>query len=261
LHILMLGDLVGKLGREAAQTMLPTLRDMYAPQFVIVNGENAAAGLGITPDIAASLLQSGVDVITLGNHTWSKHGVGDYLDHEPRLLRPANYPAGTPGRGSRVYTACDGTRVGVANLMCRTFMEPLDDPFRAADTIMEAFRGQAAVTFFDVHGEATSEKMALAHYLNGRASAVVGTHTHVQTADERILSGGTAYLTDVGMCGPQDSILGMNTEIVIRRFVTQRPHRFEVAEGPVVLCGAVVDVEPKTGRAARIERIQIRDIV
>ncbi len=257
----MLGDLVGKPGRDAAQTMLPTLREMYAPQFVIANGENAAAGLGITPDIAASLLRGGVDVVTLGNHTWSKHGVGDYLDQEARLLRPANYPAGTPGRGCRVYTACDGTRVGVANLMGRTFMEPLDDPFRAADTIMEAFRGQALVTFFDVHGEATSEKMALAHYLNGRASVVVGTHTHVQTADERILSGGTAYLTDVGMCGPQDSILGMNTELVIHRFVTQRPNRFEVAEGPVVLCGVVVDVEPKTGRATHIERIQIRDIV
>lgn len=257
----MLGDLVGKPGREAAQTMLATLRDMYAPQFVIVNGENAAAGLGITPDIAAGLLHSGVDVITLGNHTWSKHAIIEALEHEPRVLRPANYPSGTPGRGHRIYTASDGTRVGVANLMARTFMEPLDDPFRLADTILESFRGQTSISFFDFHGEATSEKMALAYYLNGRASAVVGTHTHVQTADEQILSRGTAFISDIGMVGPQHSILGMDAAGVLKRFVTQMPHRLEVAEGPVVLCGVLVDVDTSTGRAFHIERIQIRDIV
>ncbi len=257
----MLGDLVGKPGREAAQTMLPTLREMYHPQFVIANGENAAAGLGITPEIASTLLQSGVDVVTLGNHTWSKHSVVECLNSEPRVLRPANYPSGTPGRGYRVYTAKDGTRVGVANLMARTFMEPLDDPFRLADTILESFRGQAAISFFDFHGEATSEKLALAYYLNGRASVVVGTHTHVQTADEQILSQGTAYLTDVGMVGPQNSILGMDTVAAVKRFITQMPHRLEVAVGPVVLCGVLIDVETSTGRATHIERIQIRDIV
>ena len=256
----MLGDLVGKAGRDAAQQMLPTLREMYAPQFVIANGENAAAGLGITPDIVRALLKSGVDVITLGNHAWNRPEIADYLDHEPRLLRPANYPAGTPGRGFRVFPAGGGVRVGVANLLGRHFMEPLDDPFRLADTILDSFRGQSAVSFFDFHAEATSEKAAFGHYLDGRASAVVGTHTHVQTADERLLPGGTAYITDVGMCGPQHSVIGMCVETVVRKFITQRPHRLEVAAGPVVLCGVVVDVDPQTGHATHIERVQIRDV-
>lgn len=256
----MLGDLVGKIGREAARTMLPTLREMHRPDFVIVNGENAAAGLGITPDIARDLLRSGVDVITLGNHAWSRRDIAEFLDHEPRVLRPANYPAGTAGRGAGVFQAADRTPVGVANLLGRTFMEPLDDPFRLADSILDGFRGQAVVSFFDFHGEATSEKMALGYYLDGRASVVVGTHTHVQTADERILPRGTAYITDVGMVGPQDSIIGMNAEAVVRKFVTQMPHRFEVAAGPVVLCGIVADVDAASGRAVRIERVQIRDI-
>ena len=256
----MLGDLVGKVGREAAQQMLPTLREMYAPQFVIVNGENAAAGLGITPEIAKCLLKNGVDVITLGNHTWNRHEIAGYLDQEPRILRPANYPAGTPGRGFRVYPTESGVRVGVANLLGRHFMDPLDDPFRMADTILEGFRNQASVTFFDFHAEATSEKTAFAHYLDGRASAIVGTHTHVQTADERLLPGGTAFLTDVGMCGPQHSVIGMSVETVMQKFITQRPSRMEVATGPVVLCGVVVDVDPQTGHATHIERVQIRDI-
>jgi metallophosphoesterase (TIGR00282 family) len=228
---------------------------------VVANGENAAAGHGITPDIARRLLGAGVDALTLGNHTWSKRDIVDYLDHEPRLLRPANYPAGTPGKGYGVFPCRTGAgRVGVANLLGRTFMEPLDDPFRLADTILEAFRGQTAVSLFDFHAEATSEKNAFGRYLDGRASVVVGTHTHVQTADERLLPRGTAYLTDVGMVGPQDSILGMNPHESVQRFVTQLPHRFEVAPGPVVLCGAVADVDAKTGRASRIERVQIRDI-
>ncbi len=256
----MLGDLVGKIGREAAQQMLPTLREMYAPQFVIANGENSAAGLGITPDIARHLLKSGVDVITLGNHTWNRHEIAGYLDLEPRILRPANYPAGTPGRGYRVFPTEGGGRVGVANLLGRHFMEPLDDPFRLADTILESFLGQAMVTFFDFHAETTSEKTAFANYLDGRASAVVGTHTHVQTADERLLPGGTAFLTDVGMCGPQNSVIGMNIEIILNKFITQRPCRMEVASGPVVLCGVVIDVDPQTGHATHIERVQIRDI-
>ena len=256
----MLGDLVGKGGRDAAQTMLSTLHEMYAPHFVIVNGENAAGGLGITPGIASDLLQSGVHAITLGNHTWNKRAIMSYLDHEARLLRPANYPAGTPGRGYGLFTADNGVRVGVANLMGRVFMEPLDDPFRQADTILESFRGQAAVSFFDFHAEATSEKTAFGYYVDGRASVVVGTHTHVQTADERLLPGGTAYITDVGMVGPQDSIIGMDAEIVVRKFLSALPNRFEVADGPITLCGIVADVEDATGRATHIERIQIRDI-
>jgi metallophosphoesterase (TIGR00282 family) len=256
----MLGDLVGKAGREAAQQMLPTLQEMYQPHFVIVNGENAAAGLGITPDIARSLLQAGVDVITLGNHAWNRREIGEYLNHEPRILRPANYPPGTPGRGYQVYTAGNGVRVGVANLLGRCFLDPLDDPFRLADTILEAFLGQAQVTFFDFHAEATSEKGAFGCYVDRRAGAVVGTHTHVPTADERILPGGTAYLTDVGMCGPQDSVIGMDIDTVLKKFITQRPCHMEVAKGPVVLCGVVVDLDPVNGRAEHIERVQIRDI-
>lgn len=258
---MMLGDVVGKSGRDAVHTMLPTLHDLYSPDFVIVNGENAAAGLGITPDIARRLLESGVDVITLGNHTWSKRDIAVYLDQEPRLLRPANYPAGTPGRGHGVFCCRGGLgRVGVANLMGRTFMDPLDDPFRMADAILESFQGHTSVSFFDFHAEATSEKNAFGCYLDGRASVVVGTHTHVQTADERLLPRGTAYITDVGMVGPQDSILGMNAYESIQRFVTQVPHRFEVAAGPVVLCGSIADLDAETGRASHIERIQIRDI-
>ena len=258
---MMLGDIVGKCGREAVQTMLPTLHDLYSPDFVIVNGENAAAGLGITPDIARRLFESGVDAITLGNHTWSKRDIVAYLDQEPRLLRPANYPAGTPGRGYGVFGCrTGGARVGVANLMGRAFMEPLDDPFRMADTILESFRGQTAISFFDFHAEATSEKNAFGSYLDGRASIVVGTHTHVQTADERLLSRGTAYITDVGMVGPQQSVLGMDAHESVQRFITQTPHRLEVAEGPVVLCGVWADVDAHTGRATQMERIQIRDI-
>jgi hypothetical protein len=256
----MLGDLVGKAGRDAAQTMLPTLQATYSPHLVVVNGENAAGGLGITPEIASDLLQGGVHVITLGNHTWNKRVIVDYLDEEPRLLRPANYPPGTPGRGCGLFTASNGIKVGVANLLGRVFLEPLDDPFRTADGILTAFQEQTSVSFFDFHAEATSEKTAFGSYLDGRASAVVGTHTHVQTADERLLPHGTAYITDVGMVGPQDSIIGMNTEIIVKKFLTGVPHRHEVASGPVVLCGIIVDVDDQTGRAARIERIQIRDI-
>jgi len=256
----MLGDIVGKTGRDAAESMLPTLHEMYSPDFCIVNGENAAGGLGITPDIARRLLDSGVHAITLGNHTWNKREIAPYLDKEPRVLRPANYPPGTPGTGWGIFTATNGVRVGVANLMGRIFMEPLDDPFRKADTILEEFKGQAAVSFFDMHAEATSEKMAMGVYLDGRASVVVGTHTHVQTADERILPQGTAFITDVGMVGPQHSVLGMECDIIVQKFLTQMPNRFQVAEGPVTLCGIIADIDAQTGRATHIERIQIRDI-
>jgi metallophosphoesterase (TIGR00282 family) len=260
LRIMMLGDLVGKIGRDVALTMLPDLQDRYLPHLVIVNGENAAAGRGITPEIARALLASGVDVITLGNHTWSRREIGSYLDKEPRVLRPANYPPGTPGKGYGVFTARDGTPVGIANLLGRTFMEPIDDPFRAADAVLDCFRDLAHVSLIDIHAEATSEKMALGYYLDGRASAVVGTHTHVQTADERILAHGTAYITDIGMVGPQNSIIGMEADIVVERFFTQMPRRFQVADGAVTLCGVVVDVDPHSGTAQHIERIQIRDI-
>jgi len=257
----MLGDIVGKVGREAAMSMLPTLREMYEPDFTIVNGENVAGGIGITPEIAQQLLKSGFDVITLGNHTWSKREIGDYLDRERRVLRPANYPEGTQGRGFGVYYGSNGVKVGVANLLGRVFMEPLDDPFRAADRIIKDFETQKVnIQFFDFHAEATSEKVAFGNYVDGRASVVVGTHTHVQTADERILPGGTAYITDVGMVGPQDSIIGMEVSISLQRFITQLPVRSDVASGAVTLCGIVADVDPETGKAGHIERIQVRDI-
>ena len=256
----MLGDIVGKVGRDTVQTMLPTLHEMYAPNFVIVNGENAAAGLGITPDIARGMLNNGVDVVTLGNHAWSRRDIMDFLEDEPRVLRPANYPDGSPGKGSGVFCCRGGGHVGVANLLGRTFMEPVDNPFRTADAILETFRGKTLVSFFDFHAEATSEKTAFGYYLDGRASVVVGTHTHVQTADERILPGGTGYLTDVGMVGPQDSILGMKAHDSIEKFLTHMPHRLEVADGAAVICGVVIDVDAETGRASHIERVQIRDI-
>ena len=256
----MLGDIVGKVGRDAALSMLPGLQDQYAPDFVIVNGENAAAGRGITPDIAKSFLKSGIDVITLGNHAWGRSHIGPYLDAEPRVIRPANYPDGTAGHGYGIFTAHNGERIGVANLMGRTFMEALDDPFRAADRILTCFEGRTCISFIDFHAEATSEKMALGYYLDGRVSILVGTHTHVQTADERVLGQGTAYITDVGMVGPQDSIIGMEAEAVVDKFLTLMPRRFEVAEGAVTLCGVVVDVDSETGHATHIERIQIRDI-
>ncbi len=257
---MMLGDLVGKVGRDAARTMLPMLQEQYAPDLIVVNGENAAAGRGITPEIAKDLLAAGVDAITLGNHAWSRRDIGGYLDREPRVLRPANYPEGTPGVGHGVFTARDGSLVGVANLMGRVFMDPINDPFRAADQILECCGKRTKVTFIDFHAEATSEKMAMGYYLDGRASAVVGTHTHVQTADERILPNGTAYITDVGMVGPQDSIIGMESDAVVEKFLTQLPKRFQVAEGAVTLCGVFVDVDPESGAAQHIERIQIRDI-
>jgi metallophosphoesterase (TIGR00282 family) len=256
----MLGDVVGKAGRDTIRTMLPQLREMYAPDFIIVNGENSAAGKGITPDIVRCMLKSGVDVITLGNHAWGRQDIIDYVDREPRLLRPANYPPGTPGKGANVFNASNGVRVGVVNLMGRIFMDPMDDPFRLADTILESFRGRTVISFFDFHAEATSEKMAFGYYMDGRASVVVGTHTHVQTADERVLPGGTAYITDVGMVGPENSVIGMEPSIVVERFVTQMPCRFEVACGAVMLCGVVTDIDAATGRATHIERVQIRGI-
>lgn len=256
MRVLMVGDVVGKSGRKATQEWLPILREEHGIDFVIVNGENTAGGIGITPEIARSFFaQSGVNVVTLGNHAWGKREIYPYLDQEPRLLRPANYPAGAPGQGYGVYPSRFGP-VAVVSLQGRTFMEPVDDPFRAADTILEAVHRSTRIVFIDFHAEATSEKQAFGRYVDGRASAVVGTHTHVQTADERILPGGTAYLTDVGMTGPVDSIIGMRCDIVIPKFVSLLPARFEVAEGESQLCAVLIDVDPNTGRATSVRRIQ-----
>ncbi len=257
MRILMVGDVMGKPGRQAALEQIPQLRVQRGVDFVVVNGENAAGGIGITPDIANAFLKPGLaDVITLGNHAWGKREIYPILDEEPRLLRPANYPPGSPGRGFGAYEGAWGT-VGVVSLQGRTFMEPTDDPFRAIDAILETLHKRTPVVLIDFHAEATSEKVAFGWHVAGRASAVIGTHTHIQTADERILPGGTAYLTDVGMTGPMDSVIGMSRAIVLSRFTTGLPARFEVAEGEAQLSGVLIDVDAATGQAAAIERLQV----
>jgi metallophosphoesterase (TIGR00282 family) len=256
MRVLMVGDVVGKPGRQLALELVPRLRAEYAVDFVIVNGENAAGGIGITPDIAHVMLQNGINVVTLGNHAWGKREIYSYLDEEPRLLRPANYPPGVPGRGYGVFQ-CSAGLVGVVSLQGRTFMDPVDDPFRAVDAILESLHRKTAIICIDFHAEATSEKQAFGWYVDGRVSVVVGTHTHVQTADERLLPGGTAYLTDLGMTGPVDSVIGMNKDIVIPRFINLLPARFEVADGEAQLCAALIDIDSTTGHAVAIKRLQV----
>ncbi len=259
MKILFIGDIVGKPGRDAVLNLVPMLRAEHEPDLVIANAENIAGGWGITPPIARMLLTGGVDVITMGNHTWSKEDGREVLEEEPRVLRPVNYPPGTPGRGYGLFRTSSGKLVGVANINGRTFMEPLDDPFRAADAFIACCSPKTNVLFVDFHAETTSEKAAFGWHCDGRVSAVIGTHTHVPTADERVLPGGTAYITDAGMCGPEDSVIGMEVESVLRRFRTQMPHRMKVAEGRAVLNGVVVDVDDATGRARGIRRISRRD--
>ena len=248
--------MVGRPGRRAVQKVLCQLLLAGAPDLVIANGENAAAGFGITPAVAAELFEAGVDVITMGNHAWSKRETYDLYRQEPRLLRPANYPPQDPGRGDGVYTARDGTTVGVLNLQGRIYMEAIDCPFRVGQAAVEELREQTPVIVVDMHAEATSEKMAIAYLLDGLVSAVVGTHTHVATTDARLLRGGTAYITDVGMTGPVESILGVQPELIIERFVNRMPNKFEIAGGPAVLQGVLIEVDPYSGRATYIRRIE-----
>ena len=260
MNILFVGDVVGKPGRRIVAQQLPALRRELAVDFVIANGENSAGGFGITRETFDDLIGAGVDVVTGGNHTWQAREIHTLLDSDPRLLRPANYPAGTPGRGGGVFrTSGRGIPVGVLNLEGRVFMQPLDSPFLVARDEAERLRREAAVIFVDMHAEATSEKAALGWYLDGRVSAVVGTHTHVQTADERILPGGTAFITDAGMTGPRDSIIGMGREEVLQRFLTLLPTRFDVAGGPVQLNAVLLAVDEGTGRAQGIQRVTRTD--
>lgn len=259
MKILFIGDIVGKPGRDAALTLVPGLRAEFAPDLVIANAENIAGGWGITPPIADLLLRGGMDVLTMGNHTWAKAEGEAVMETQARVLRPANYPPGTPGRGFGLFKTASGALVGVANLNGRTFMEPLDDPFRAADAIIRELSAHTKVMFFDFHAETTSEKIAFGWHCDGRVSAVVGTHTHVPTADERVLPGGCAYITDAGMCGPLNGVIGMDREIVLARFRTQMPHRFKVAEGPAALNGVIIDINEETGRARSIERVYRHD--
>lgn len=254
MNLLFIGDVVGRPGRRAVTQWLPALRRELEADLVVANGENSAGGFGITPQTFNELIAAGVDVVTGGNHIWHTREALALLDAEPRILRPANYPAGAPGRGAGVFAA-GGARVGVLNLEGRVFMEPLLSPFECAREAVERLRAETRVILVDMHAEATSEKAALAWHLDGRVSAVVGTHTHVQTADERILPGGTAFITDAGMTGPRDSIIGMSRETVLQRFLTALPVRFEVAAGPVQLNGAFVQVDADTGRALAIRRV------
>ncbi len=255
MRILVVGDIHGRPGRVILRDLLPRLRREHEAAFVIANGENAAGGAGVTPEVVTELFDAGVDVITGGNHTWHNRDAYDLLDGEPRLLRPINYPAGVPGHGAAIAQTKNGQRVAVLNLQGRVFMHELDDPFRVARAEADRLRKDTPVIIVDFHAEATSEKIALGWYLDGRVSAVIGTHTHVQTADERILPGGTAYITDVGMTGPRDGIIGMARESILERFLTQLPVRFEVAKGPAQLNAVVVDVDEVTGRARAIVRI------
>jgi metallophosphoesterase (TIGR00282 family) len=256
LTLLVIGDVVGKPGRRAVQVLLPRLREQHRADFVVVNSENSAGGIGVSPETADEILAAGADCLTNGNHTFSKREILPYFTTECRILRPANYPSGAPGRGMGIFPAGNGRRIAVINLMGRTFMEPLESPFKAADALIAEARRQTPFIVIDFHAETTSEKQALGYYVDGKVSAVLGTHTHVQTADERVLNGGTAYLTDLGMTGPLNSVLGVRSDIVIQKFLTQLPVRFEVAEGPVLLCGAVIQVDDATGRAVSIRRIQ-----
>ncbi|MBX7207611.1 MAG: TIGR00282 family metallophosphoesterase [Verrucomicrobiaceae bacterium] len=254
-RILFLGDVVGEPGRKAVSAMLPVLKEQLAADFIIVNGENAAGGRGITPRIAISLMRAGAAVITTGDHIWDQKEIMPFLDEEPRLLRPVNYPAGAPGSGWIVLDA-KKCKVAVINLQGRVFMQPtLDNPFPVITSLVESVRRETPVIFLDFHAEATSEKVAMGWHLDGQVSAVVGTHTHVPTADERVLPRGTAYLSDAGMCGPVDSVIGSQIEPVLERFKTMLPARFGVGRGTVRVNGALVTIDPATGRALAIERV------
>jgi metallophosphoesterase (TIGR00282 family) len=255
MNILFVGDIVGRPGRDLVQRGLRGLVDFYDIDVTIANAENAAAGFGLTRDIGETLLEWGIDVMTSGNHIWDKKEVLEYIGVEPRLLRPANYPAGVPGRGSCIAQTRDGRSVGVINVMGRVFMAPLDDPFAVVLREIDAVRHRARVILVDVHAEATSEKIAMGWHLDGKVTAVIGTHTHVQTADDRILPGGTAYLTDAGMTGPHDSIIGMEREPSLARFLNGMPSKFEPATGNPRLNGAVIQADDKSGRATKITRI------
>lgn len=256
-NILFIGDVIGKPGRQAVSRELHRLVDRYRLDLVIANGENAAGGFGITEETAKDLFKSGIHFLTSGNHIWDKKDALEFIAREERLIRPANYPPGTAGRGSAVVKTPGGAKVGVLNLEGRVFMNNLDCPFRTADREVARLREETSIIFVDFHAEATSEKASLGWYLDGRVSAVVGTHTHVQTADERIFPGGTAYLTDAGMTGAFDSVIGVRKDEPIEKFLTQVPVKFEIAKNNLRLNGIVVTVDEDTGRALGVERVNL----
>ncbi len=256
MKVLFIGDTVARAGRSILHQHLKSIQDEFAIDLTILNCENAAAGIGVTPKIADQLFDWGVDVLTSGNHIWDKKEILPYLDSNPRILRPANYPEGNPGRGIAVVTATTGEKAAVVNVQGRVFMPTIDDPFRVIERILSEIPSDVRVIIVDMHGEATAEKVAMGWYLDGRVSAVLGTHTHIPTADETILPAGTAYQTDVGMTGPFHSVIGVMTDRVLKRFLSQMPVKFEPASQDARLNAAVVDVDSETGKARSIERIQ-----
>lgn len=258
MNILFCGDIVGRSGRDVLIANLPQLKQDLQLDFIVANGENAAHGFGITKSICKDLFSAGVDVITTGNHVWDQKEVIGFIDQEPRLLRPLNYPTSTPGRGYNVYSDRKGRKILVANPMARLFMEPLDDPFSAVDTLLKSYPlgGAVQAILIDFHGEATSEKMAMGHFCDGRASLVVGTHSHIPTADAQILPGGTGYLTDAGMCGDYNSVIGMDKGVPIHRFTRKTPtDRMSPATGPGTLCGVFIEINESTGLPFSIQRL------
>ncbi|MEJ2697899.1 MAG: TIGR00282 family metallophosphoesterase [Candidatus Sulfobium sp.] len=254
---LFVGDVVGKTGRTALKALLPKLTDKYKTDLVVINGENIAGGFGLTESLVLELFSLGIHVVTTGNHVWDKKDFVHYIAKDNRVLRPLNYPPGVPGYGSIVLTIPGGPKVAVMNVSGRVFMSPLDCPFRTAAAEIETLSKETGIIIVDFHAEATSEKIAFGYYFDGKVSAVIGTHTHVQTADEKILPKGSAYITDVGMTGPANSIIGVEPAEVIRRFLTSMPVKFDVAHGASVLSGVVIEINNDTGRATGIQRLQI----
>ncbi len=259
MKVLFIGDIMGEPGRRSVSRVLHKVVAQHGVDLVIGNGENAAGGFGITPELAHELFEMGLSVITTGNHAWDKKEIQEFIGREPRLLRPANYPDGVPGRGTVVVETPGGERLGVLQLMGRVFMPTLDCPFQVARREVARLKEEAQAIIVDMHAEATSEKMAMGHFLDGEVAAVVGTHTHVQTADEQILPKGTAYLTDIGMTGPIHSVIGIKKELAIEKFMTGMPRRFEVASGPSVFSAVLVELDGRVGKALTIQRMRIPD--
>lgn len=258
MKILFIGDIVGKVGRTTIKGLLPNIVDRYKIDFVIANGENIAGGFGVTDKTAGEILNCGVHVITTGNHIWDKKDSIPYIAKEDRILRPVNYPPGVPGCGSAVHALSNGTKVGVLNISGRVFMSALDCPFRTGKEEIKKLRESTDIIIVDFHAEATSEKIAFGYFVDGKVSAVIGTHTHVQTADEKILPNGTAYITDVGMTGPAVSVIGIEKEQIIERFLLQMPMKFEVAKGEGILSAVVIEIDEKTGKSTAIQRLQLK---
>jgi metallophosphoesterase (TIGR00282 family) len=259
MKVLFIGDIFGEPGRRALARAVPRLVAQRQIDIVIGNGENVAGGFGITPELAEELFDLGLAVITTGNHAWDKKEILDYFPRERRLLRPANYPSGVPGNGSVVVESAGGEQLGVLQLMGRAYMPTLDCPFQVAKKELAALKKRTVAVIVDMHAEATSEKMAMGHYLDGEVAAVVGTHTHVQTADDQILPKGTAYVTDIGMTGPLHSVIGVKKELAIEKFLTGMPRRFEVASGPAIFCAVLLELDARLGKALSIERIRLID--